>query len=60
MMNKEPQMFYPWTEPKGIMNIQHIATGWMEIDQNYYNPTETKKIHNFDLFSIQLSQIFQS
>jgi hypothetical protein len=56
MINKEPQMFYPWTEPKGIMNIQHISTGWIDIDQNYLSSCQLK----YSLLESNESTVFKS
>ena len=41
-INQKPQMFYPWVEPKGIMNLQSISSGWIDIDCNYISSCNLK------------------
>ena len=41
-INQKPRMFYPWIEPKGIMNLQSLSTGWIDIDSNYISSCNLK------------------
>ena len=41
-INQKPKMYYPWVEPKGIMNLQNLTTSWIDLDSNYLSSCNLK------------------
>ena len=52
----QPQIFYPWVDPKGIMNLQPLSTNWIDIDKNYLSNLHIKT----SLLELEESKVFRS
>ena len=52
----QPRIFYPWVDPKGIMNLQTLSTNWIDIDKNYLPSINLKS----SLLESKESSVFRS